>query len=73
MHDLPSIMSEGIWHCVFKEIDSGALVMATTAQDLSRLRNGDTVTVSGRIREVSQLEYVGLQDTVVQSDNVPCL
>jgi pyrimidine deaminase RibD-like protein len=73
VNGLPSIVSEGVWHCVFTEVGSGALVMASTAQDLSRLRNGDAVTVSGRIREVTRLEYVGLEDAVVQSDTVPCL
>jgi hypothetical protein len=58
VYDLPSNPSEGLWHCVFKEVGSGALVLATTAQDISALRPGDSVTASGRIREVSPLEYL---------------
>ena len=54
MYDLPSKLSEGLWHCMFKEVGSGTVVMARTVQDVSTLRRGDSVTVSGRIREVSQ-------------------
>jgi pyrimidine deaminase RibD-like protein len=71
VYGLPSNVSEGVWHCGFKEVGSDALVWASTTQDISTLRPGDSVTVSGRISEVSRLKYVSLQDAVVQSDSVP--
>jgi hypothetical protein len=71
VHDLPRNPSGGRWHCIFKEVGSGALVMATTVQDISTLRPGDSVTVSGKIADVSRLEFVILQDAIVQGDNVP--
>ena len=51
--DLPSKLPGGIWHCMFKEVGSGTVVTAFTDQDVSMLRQGDSVTVSGRIRSVS--------------------
>ena len=71
VHDLPSKLSGGRWFCSFKEVGSGTLVMASTVQDVSTLRPGDSVTVSGRISDVSQLEYVSLEDAIVRGDNVP--
>jgi hypothetical protein len=71
VHELPSKLTGGLWHCVFKEAGSGALVMASTVHDISTLRHGDSVTVSGRIRDVSPLEYVALQDAIVHGDNIP--
>jgi hypothetical protein len=71
--DLPSKLPGGIWHCMLKEVGSGTVVTATTVQDVSMLRQGDLVTVSGRIRGVRQgyLESVSLEDAIVRGDNVP--
>jgi hypothetical protein len=63
--DLPSKLSEGHWYCFFKEVGSGALVSASTTQDISKLRPGDSVTISGSIRDVSQANRVGLEDAIV--------
>lgn len=71
VHDLPSKLSEGHWHCTFKELGSGTFVFASTVRDVSTLRPGDSVTVSGRISDVSQLESVSLEDAIVWGDNVP--
>jgi pyrimidine deaminase RibD-like protein len=71
VYKLPSKLSGGRWHCMFKEVGSGALVFATTAQDISTLRPGDSATVSGRIQDVSLPEFVSLQDAIVQGENVP--
>ena len=71
VHDLPSKLSGGRWDCSFREVSSGTLVWASTVQDVSMLRPGDSVTVSGRISRVSQLEYVILEDAIVRGDNVP--
>jgi pyrimidine deaminase RibD-like protein len=68
--DLPSKLSESLWHCTFKEVGSGTLVMAVTVRDVSTLRPGDSVTVSGRISAVSQLKSVSLEDAIVRGDNV---
>jgi hypothetical protein len=69
--DLPSKLSGGFWFCSLTEIGSGTLVMAITLRDVSTLRRGDSVTVSGKIREVRQLGSVSLEDAIVWSDNVP--
>lgn len=66
VHGLPSKLSGGLWHCSFKEVGSGTLVMASTVQDVSTIRPGDSVTVSGRISDVSQLESVSLEDAIVR-------
>jgi hypothetical protein len=71
VHALPSKLSEGSWFCSLKEVGSGARVMAITVQDVSRLRPGDSVTVSGRIMDVSILEDVSLEDAILRGDNVP--
>jgi hypothetical protein len=73
VHDLPSKLPSGSWHCTFREVGSGNVVFAITAEDFSALRPGDSVTVSGRIREVSQLEYVSLEDAVLRGDIVSFL
>jgi hypothetical protein len=73
VYDLPSRVSESLWHCSFKEVGSGTLVFASTVQDVSTLRPGDLVRVSGRIRDVRQLGSVSLEDAIVQSDSVPFL
>lgn len=70
VHELPSKLSGGLWHCSFREVGSETLVMASTAQDVSALRPGDSVTVSGRISAVNQLKYVSLEDAIVRGDNV---
>ena len=71
VHALPSKLSEGSWFCSLKEVGSGTRVMAVTVQDVSMLRPGDSVTVSGRIRDVSILEDVSLEDAILRGDNVP--
>ena len=68
---LPSKLSGGGWQCSLKEVGSDILVMASTAQDVSKLRPGDSVTVSGRISEVWQALPVGLEDAILQGENVP--
>ena len=70
VHDLPSKHSGG-WFCIFREVGSGPLVSASTVRDLSSLRLGDSVTVSGRISDVSPLESVMLEDAIVRGENVP--
>jgi hypothetical protein len=72
VHHLPTKISGGLWHCSFIEVGSGTVVFATTVQDVATLRPGDSVTLSGRIREVSRIEYVGLEDAIVRGDKVPC-
>jgi hypothetical protein len=62
---LPSKLSGGSWYCYFKEVDSSALIWASTSQDISTLRPGDSVTVSGRISAVSPLNMVSLEDAIV--------
>ena len=69
--NLPSRLSEGLWLCGLKEVGSGTLVLAITVQDASTLRPGDSVTVSGRIRSVSQHGSVSLEDAIVLGENVP--
>ena len=49
---------------------NGPLIFATTAQDVSSPRVGDSVTVSGKISEVSLLKYVTLQEAVVRCEHV---
>ena len=71
--ELPSKLPGEHWFCSLKEVDSGTTLHAITIQDVSMLRIGDTVMVSGRISEVSQLEFVMLNDADVQSDDVPLL
>jgi hypothetical protein len=68
VYDLPKLSGER-WHCTFKEVGSGILVFATTVQDVSALRPGDSVTVSGKIGEVSQLDYVSLEDAILRATN----
>jgi hypothetical protein len=70
VYDLPSKPPGGNWHCTFKEVGSGAIVFATSLQDVSSLRPGDSVIVSGRIRDISQLDYVSIEDAIVRDDNV---
>jgi hypothetical protein len=73
VHDRPSRLSGGGWFCIFREVGSGTIIGATTVQDLSNFRHGDSVTVSGTIRDVRQgyLESVSLEDAIVRGDNVP--
>ena len=71
VHGLPSKLSGGRWFCSLREVGSGIFVMASTVQDVSTLRPGDSVTVSGRISHISQLEDVGLEDAILRGDNVP--
>jgi nucleoside phosphorylase len=70
VYDLPSKLPGERWYCTFKEVGSGTAIFATTVQDVSTLRPGDSVTVSGRIREVSQLDYVSIEDVIVLGGNV---
>jgi len=71
VHSLPSKLPGGSWFCGLKEVGSGTPVMAVTVQDVSTLRPGDSVTVSGRIKDVSILEDVSLEDAILRGDNVP--
>lgn len=71
VYELPNKLDGGLWHCTLREVGFGTTVFATTVQDLATLRRGDSVTVSGRIREVSQLDYVSLEDAIVRGHNVP--
>ena len=71
VEDLPTKLSGGRWRCSFMEVGSDTLVWANTAQDISMLRPGDSVTVSGRISAVSQIKYISLEDASIRGDNVP--
>jgi nucleoside phosphorylase len=71
VHGLPSKRSGGGWRCYFIEVGSGPVVAVSTVQDLSALRLGDSVTVSGRISDVSPLGSVTLEDAIVLGDHVP--
>ena len=70
VHALPSPRSGG-WFCMFREGGSGPIVAASTLQDLSALRLGDSATVSGRISDVSPVDSVMLEDAIVRADHVP--
>jgi hypothetical protein len=69
--DLPSQLSGGRWFCGLREVGSDALVTAITVQDISALRPGDAVNVSGRISDVWQAFPICLEDAIVRGDNVP--
>jgi ATP dependent DNA ligase domain len=71
VHSLPRKLSGGLWHCSFREVGSGTLVMASTIQDISALRRGYTVTISGRISDVSPLDSVSLEEAIIRCDNLP--
>jgi hypothetical protein len=62
---LPSKLPGNAWLCSFLEVASAIIVTASTIQDVSALRRGDSVTVSGKISEVSRLDYVHLTDATV--------
>jgi hypothetical protein len=64
VYDLPGKRPTGLWYCGFQEVASGTLVLASTARDISTFRPGDSVTVSGRISDISRL-YVSLEDAIV--------
>ncbi len=69
--NLPSKLSGASWFCSLKEVGSGTHVIAITVQDASKLRPGDSVTVSGMISDLSILEDVTLEDAILRGDNVP--
>ena len=69
MHQLPNKLPERLWEHSFIEVGSGALVFATTAQDISTLRPGDWVTVSGRIIRIN-FGSVSLEEAIVCDDRV---
>ena len=69
--DLPKKLPGGLWSCSFKEVGSGSLVWAETKQDISNLRRGNLVTVTGRISRVSELGSVSLEEAILHGDNVP--
>jgi len=71
VHDLPGKLSGGGWSCLFKEVGTGIILSASTVQELSKLRPGDSVTVSGRISCVGRLDYLILEDAVVRGEHVP--
>ena len=68
---LPRKLPGGAWFCSFLEVGSAIIVMAFTPQDVSALRRGDAVTVSGKIGDVSRLDYVSLEDAAVVRDESP--
>jgi len=65
---LPSKLSSDAWFCSFLEVGSAIIVTASTIQDVSALRRGDAVIVSGKISDVSRLDYVHLADATVLGD-----
>ena len=67
---LPGQLLGGRWSCTFKEVGSVMVVLAFSAQDLSRLRPGASVTVSGRIIDIN-VYVVSLEDAIVRCDIVP--
>jgi hypothetical protein len=71
VHDLPGKLSAGYWHCSFKEVGSDTIILASTLQDISMLRRGDSVTISGKISSVGPLEIIGLEDATIRGDKVP--
>jgi hypothetical protein len=58
-----------VWNCTLWEIGSGTCVLAYTVQDISALRRGKSVTVSGRISDVNAM-VVTLEDATIRVDNV---
>ena len=71
VRSLPTKLAGERWLCSLIEVGSSIHVMASTLQDVSMLRPGDSVTVSGRIGEVSLLEDVMLEDAIVRGDSIP--
>ena len=69
MHQLPNKLPERLWDCSFTEVGSGVLVFASTTQDISTLRPGDSVTVSGKIIRVN-FGSVSLEEAIVRDDRV---
>jgi hypothetical protein len=65
---LPSKLPSGAWFCGFLEVGSAAIVSASTVQDVSALRRGDSVTISGKISDVSRLDSVHLHDATIVLD-----
>jgi hypothetical protein len=65
---LPSKLPSGAWFCGFLEVGSAAIVSASTVQDVSALRRGDSVTISGKINDVSRLDSVHLHDATIVLD-----
>jgi pimeloyl-ACP methyl ester carboxylesterase len=63
--DLPSQLPGGFWMCSFREVGSRTLVIVSTVRDISTLRPGDSVTVSGKISGVSRLQSVSLEAAIV--------
>lgn len=70
VHTLPTRSRGGGWFCMFREASSGPLVAASTVQDLSALRLGDSVTVTGRISDVSPLGSVMLDGAIIRGENL---
>lgn len=62
---LPSRVSDGSWSCILNEPESDTLIIADTNQDLSTFHRGDRVLVTGRIRRVSSLGSVTLEEASV--------
>ena len=62
---LPSRVSDGSWSCILNEPESDTLIFADTNQDLSTFRRGDHVLVTGRIKRVSSLGSVTLEEASV--------
>jgi pyrimidine deaminase RibD-like protein len=75
VHDLPSNLSEGSGIAPSRRLAPARSYWPLQPKTSLRFAPvtrwlGDSVTVSGRIREVSRLEYVSLHDAIVESDNV---
>lgn len=49
---LPSRIFDEGWFCCFEELGSGTVIMASTGQDLSNLRDGDLAILNGKIQKV---------------------
>ena len=64
---LPRKLPGDVWFCSFLE-GSAVIVTASTVQDVSMLRRGDPVIVSGKINDVSRLDYVHLTDATIRGD-----
>jgi nucleoside phosphorylase len=71
VYDLPDGRPGGRWNCNFEEVGSGALIFASTSQDLSALRRGDLVAVSGNISGVSMMRYISLDDANIRNVPIP--
>jgi len=63
--ELPNQHSNGEWALVLKENNTDTLIFVTTEQDVSTLRPGDQIGVTGRISRVSINNSVSLEDASI--------